>query len=180
MNYKLWKKISIILIYFIAVILHFTYDIVPGNFTAAFLPVNESVWEHLKMTFNAFLIYSIIEYIIFKVKNKHVNNFLFSILTSALASMLVTLVLFYPLFYTFGENVIVTQIVYLISIIAGVYISYLVQKDTNNEKTLNIMSFLILLFLEFGFIYLTFNPRTTDIFIDKPNNKIGIYNYYEK
>lgn len=177
MTLKKWKKISVIIIYLIAVLLHFLYDLIPGNFTAAFLPVNESVWEHLKMTLNAYLIFSILEYIILKKKNFQVNNYIFSLLTSSLGTILMTIVLFYPLFYTFGENVIVTQIIYLISIIFGTYLSFKVLTETTGEKILNILSALILLFFEFGFIYLTFNPRVDDIFIDKPNNKIGLYSY---
>lgn len=179
MSLKKWKKISVIIIYIIAVALHFLYDFIPNNFTASFLPVNESVWEHLKMTLNAYLIFSIVEYIILKTKKIQVSNYIFSILTSSVATIIFTLVLFYPIFYTYGENVIITQIIYIISIVFGQFLSYKVMIETKNEKTLNILASLIILLLEFFFIYLTFNPRNSEIFIDKPNNKIGIYNYYE-
>lgn len=178
MSLKRWKQLSVIAIFIIASLLHFTYELLPNNFIASFTPVNESVWEHLKMTFNAFLIYSVIDYIILKKYKKQVNNFLFSVLTSTLTSLLVILILFYPIYYSLGNNIIITQIIFLVSIIAAQYISYLVLAKTFEEKTLNILSIIVLLFFEFFFIYLTFNPREDDIFIDSVNNKLGLNNYF--
>ena len=36
--------------------LHFLYDLWPNPLTAVFAPVNESVWEHLKLLYAPFLV----------------------------------------------------------------------------------------------------------------------------
>ncbi|MBQ1264847.1 MAG: hypothetical protein IIY04_05445, partial [Oscillospiraceae bacterium] len=35
--------------------MHFLYDLLPSPITAVFAPVNESIWEHLKLSFWPFL-----------------------------------------------------------------------------------------------------------------------------
>ena len=48
--------------------LHFLYDLWPNPLTAVFAPVNESVWEHLKLLFFPVLVYTLFEIIVlFKV-----------------------------------------------------------------------------------------------------------------
>lgn len=42
---------------------HFLYDLVPCPFVGAFAPVNESVWEHLKIVFYPFLILWLVGYV---------------------------------------------------------------------------------------------------------------------
>ena len=36
----------------------------PSTLTAIFFPVNESIWEHMKLLFSAVIMYGIIDYII--------------------------------------------------------------------------------------------------------------------
>ena len=50
-----------LIIFLIASGLHFLYDLTDGFFVVAwFSPVNESVWEHLKLCYYPFLIYGLI------------------------------------------------------------------------------------------------------------------------
>lgn len=130
----------------------------------------------MKLTFNAYLIFSIIEYIILKRKKIQVNNYLFSVLASSLTCMLSTLVLFYIFYYIIGHNFFLTQTIYLLSIAFGTFISYIVINKTKKELIVDIISLLSILFMEFAFIYLTYNPKYEEIFIDRVTNKIGIYN----
>lgn len=174
MKLKKWKKYSVLIVYLFACFLHFSYDWFPNNFVACLSAVNESIWEHMKLTFNAFLMFYLLEYIILKKKKVQVNNYLFSILSSSLTSILITLVLFYPLYYNIGHNFFITQTIYIISIICGTYISYLVLTKTKKDIILSIISLLSILFMEFSFIYLTFNPKYEEIFIDRVTNKIGL------
>lgn len=180
MNYKKIKFISVIVIYLIAFLLHFIYDLFPNGFAACFVPVNESVAEHLKMTLNSFLIYSIVEYFILKKKKIQVNNYIFGLTTGYLSCILSLLILYYTVYYSLGDSFISTQIIFIISIGIGVYINYLSNTKINNDYSLNLISILILLVLEFSAIYLTFNPVETELFIDKQKEKIGIYTYIEQ
>ena len=47
-KFYLWTIVAVNLA---ATLQHFLYEWIPCNFIATFAPVNESVWEHLKLTF---------------------------------------------------------------------------------------------------------------------------------
>ena len=86
MNLKKVTIISIISIFLISFLSHNLYKWIPNNLIAIFFPVNESIWEHLKMAFTSTMIYSVIEYFI--LKNIKHNNFALSILASSLVTIL--------------------------------------------------------------------------------------------
>lgn len=66
MSELLWETFGILFIFSVGTLLHFTYDAL-GKWKPVGLiaPVNESVWEHLKMGFWPTLIYGIIEFFLF-------------------------------------------------------------------------------------------------------------------
>ena len=51
MNLKTAKILAIINIFLISFPSHFIYDFFPNTFTSILFPVNESIWEHLKLSF---------------------------------------------------------------------------------------------------------------------------------
>ena len=52
------------------ILLHFSYEWSMENpFVALFAPVNESVWEHLKLLFFPFLLASLAEYFLRRLSN---------------------------------------------------------------------------------------------------------------
>jgi len=58
-----FELIGIVFIVFVRSALHFTFDLSGRNpFAGIFSAVNESVWEHLKLSFWPALLYVIIEY----------------------------------------------------------------------------------------------------------------------
>ena len=76
------KKIKIlitIIIFILSFPIHFIYNIFPNFITSIFFPLNESIFEHMKIIYTSILISSIIEYLIYKYKNIKVNNFIISI-----------------------------------------------------------------------------------------------------
>ena len=63
------KIIGVNVSFILAVILHFIYETMPNTFISIIAPVNESIWEHMKLIVTSSLIFSIFEYIIYKKKN---------------------------------------------------------------------------------------------------------------
>ena len=63
-------------IFIISFIVHFIYSVFPCRFTSFFFPVNESIFEHMKIIYTSTLLYGIIDY--FLLKNSHIkfHNFL--------------------------------------------------------------------------------------------------------
>ena len=107
MNLKKLKIIDIIIIFILTFIFHFLYDLIPNNFTAIFFPVNESIWEHMKLLYTPIILTSLFDYFM-ATKNKiELNNFFTSIFISSISSIILYLVIYMPIHNTFGHNIII-------------------------------------------------------------------------
>ena len=71
---KKFKFIGIFLILFLSIISHFLYDFFPSTIFSIFFPVNESIWEHMKLIITPALIFMIFEYLFYKRKKIKYNN----------------------------------------------------------------------------------------------------------
>lgn len=78
MNLKKIKILGVVIITILSFISHFAYDIFPNIIFSFIFPVNESIWEHMKILFTSTLIYSLIEYILLKKYNITYNNLPFN------------------------------------------------------------------------------------------------------
>ena len=176
MNTKKLKIIMTIIIFLLAVPFHFLYDKFPNFIFSIFFPVNESIWEHMKLLFTSIIFSGVIEYIIIKKKDIKVNNYLLSLFIPAILSIPIYLIIFLPIYYKIGENFIITITIMFITILLVEKISYKIQ-NTNNIKYSNIISliFIILSYITFG--YLTYNPITSDLFFDPLEEKYGLNHY---
>ena len=174
MNLKKVTIISIISIFLISFLAHNLYKWIPNNLIAIFFPVNESIWEHLKMAFTSTMIYSVIEYFI--LKNIKHNNFALSILASSLVTILLIVSIFTPIYYLMDkkENLILTLLIYFICIIIGQIISYFILKSKKDFKIYNKISLVLIpiIFVIFG--VLSYNPIKNGIFYDYSKNIYGI------
>ena len=63
------KKISVFGLFGMSFLTHFIYNIFPNPLFAIFFPVNESIWEHMKLLSTTILLYGIIEYFLLKHYN---------------------------------------------------------------------------------------------------------------
>lgn len=167
MNYK---KITIntIIIFLICSLFHFGYSIFPNFFTSLFFPVNESTWEHLKMIFTASLVFTFINDLIHHNKNTFIRAYSRSMLT-----IIILLILYLPINYIFGENMIVTLIILFISIFISEMITSKIS-TTDNNKSLNTISLILLIINFIVFALLTYYPIKADLFYDKQSDKYGI------
>ena len=104
MNKKLFKleAIGFIFVSIVGTLSHFLYDWLGKNLVVGiFCPVNESPWEHLKLLFFPFAIYTVYMYI--KLKNSKFNVF-FASYISIVCGMTATLCYFYTLNGMIGGN----------------------------------------------------------------------------
>ena len=176
MNLKKIKIIAIIGIFIISFISHFAYNIFPNIIFSFIFPVNESIWEHMKIIFTSTLIYGIIDYILLNKYNIKYNNFAFQLYFTALSSIPIYLVLYIPLYKLLGENIIISIVLLLIVYSISQWISYNILKE-KNIKVLNMLAIPIILISYLGFIYLTSNPIHNYIFYDTREEKYGIDEY---
>lgn len=86
---------------------HFLYDWTGSALTAFFCPVNESVWEHLKLLFFPFLFWSLWNYF---YKKPRASSYFFYRFLAVSSGMLSVMALFYTYTGIIGKNFFVPDI----------------------------------------------------------------------
>lgn len=173
---KKLKIIGIFGIFILCFLTHFLYEILPCTFTSIFFPVNESIWEHMKMLFTTILLYNVLEFIYIKIKKMQANNFLLASVVSSTLSIPIYLIMFLPIYYSIGENMPITFILLFITIAICQFINYKITtfREIPYQTSLSII-YIIIAYIIFG--YLTYNPPKTDLFFDTEDEKYGINIY---
>ena len=167
------KIIGIFVIFILSIISHFMYKWIPNSMFSIIFPVNESIWEHMKLIGTPVLIFSLFEYILYKRKNIYFNNFVLSYAISIIIGIISYLILYLPIHYIFGHSTVYAIILLFIIFIIIQIISYYIMnyKEIKYSNTIGIIV-IILLYIVLG--YLTYNPIEIDIFYDTQKNIYGI------
>lgn len=172
MKYNKIKYLSIIMIFIICFITHYLYNLFPSFFTSLFFPVNESVWEHMKMLVSSIIIWDIILYFILKNNGYYFENFILSVLCTNICSIVIFLIIYYPLYMIFGDFFLLNIIILFVSIFLSVNIGFnILYKSNYNLESISIL-IIITIYILFGLF--TYYPPKSPIFIDPRNNSYGI------
>lgn len=172
MNIKKWRKISIIVCLVLGTLLHFTYEWSGENkFVALFSAVNESTWEHLKLSFFPMFIMFVIGYFLF---GKNTNNYIKGNVTGILFSIAFVTIFFYTYTGIIGRGFgIVNILTFVVSIILGEYISYIIINNSKSEQNSRIYLIVLCIFLV-SFLIFTFYPPQIAYFKDPITGLYGI------
>lgn len=173
MNNKKVLFIETITIFLSMFLFHNIYNWFPNFLTASFFPVNESLFEHLKLMFTTQIIISLIIYLILKIKRIKFSNYLLGLLISTIVTISLFFLIYLPIYNRFGENLFLTMSIYLITLIIGNIIFYLISKR-KHEFLLNLISLVIISIIAVILIYFTFNPLKNDFFFDSIGEIYGI------
>lgn len=162
---------SFIFVSILGTLSHFLFQFSNNNFIiGAFVPVNESVWEHLKLIFFPMIISSAIGY--FTLKNKP-DNYICSRVKGILIAMCFIVVFFYTYSGIIGKSIAIIDILsFYVGVFLGEYISYqniIIQKECNKKKAMYIV---IILFI--CFVLFTYFPLKLGIFEDPVTSSYGI------
>jgi len=144
---------------------HFIYEWTGENRVIGwFFPVNESIFEHLKLIFFPAIIYSVAEHFI---KKKPCTNCLPSLLSALVCGMLSIIVSFYTYTGVFGVKIDFLNILIFFLAVA-VFVSKYNKKVNSGEyssKKANLISLILLVLIAFLFGYFTENPLSIPLFI---------------
>ena len=176
MDLKKIKIVSIFGMIILCFLTHFLYNFFPNTLFSIFFPVNESIWEHMKMMTSSILIWSILEYFLYKKFRVNHNNFILSLFLEVCLSIIIFLIIYLPIYHFTGSIFMLNLIVLFISLYFVNIISYYILALRDLHKELLGIVGIILLYIIFGI--LTYNPPFNYIFFDKMENKYGI-NIYE-
>ena len=156
-----FEIISTIFIMISGVILHFAYEWSGNNLLVGILtPINESVWEHLKLLFLPMVVTLIAGYF---YEGKNYENYICGKALGFFYSMIFIIITFYTYAGIIGTNIHFINIaLFFVAVILGQYILY---KNIISNKFCNpkiAITFLVI--VAALFIYFTFNPPNIGLF----------------
>lgn len=176
MNLKKIKLLDCLLIIALCFLFHSLYKWFPNKMCAIFFPVNESIWEHMKMIFSSICLYGIIDYIILTKNKIRFNNFWLQLFFTSFISIPIYLIIFLPVYNIIGENIVFNITLMCIVVIITEIISYYLL-NMKHYKFLNYISPILIIISYIIFGYLTYHPMHNELFLDKEKNMYGINDY---
>lgn len=166
-----YSFLGFLFISILGTVLHFLYDWSDGNtLFAAFSGVNESTWEHLKLFYWPFLIYSLYEW--FKY-GRNICGFWFTKLKSLTLSLIFIVAFFYTYRGIFGFNIDTLNI---LDFFIGAAISRIYEMNATRKRCsprLDKISFALIVIMGVLFVIFTFSPPKIALFKD-PKGFYGI------
>lgn len=147
--------------------MHFAYsNFFHFDLMRFFAPINESIWEHMKLAYVPLVLFSFFEFWFLKFKNK--SNFFFIKTLEMYIIVFTTAFLFYTYSGIIGFNLLFADIlVYVLAVITGQYISYKKLINLKDNKLQLGVACILALILLFAFTYFTLYPPSIPLFISK-------------
>ena len=165
-----FKKIFIssVLLFLLGSLMHFLYELSGENFIVGlFTPVNESVWEHLKLAYFPILLWWFLN---FKKADAKIRTKLLSACSSLLFAPLMTVFLFYSYSGAFGVELLWFDILILfIAIFLGLLLGNHVLGVSNPPKWIVQLLFIITVIMFFALLIFTISPPDIPIFVSPEN-----------
>lgn len=172
MSLKKIKIINVVFLFLLSFLWHFVYDWFPNNIFALFFPVNESIWEHMKIIYYCLFMGSILEFVLCKKNNIKINNFYIEAMVKSILGVIFYLIIFVPFYLWLGESMLISISLMLITYIFMEYIGYKIL--TGEEMNINILPVIIIVLGCVMFVILTFYPLHNFLFFDEVKFGYGI------
>lgn len=172
-----WILIGIPVLCIISSLMHFVYDwsgklIIIGIIA----PVNESVWEHLKMAFLPTLLWWLAGYFVLgKREAISVPKWLFSCSVAAVICPLTIISIFYSYRGAFGiESLILDVLSLYIGIAFAQGLASHIYQKARMGAIWGCLAALALIVIAAAFVFYTFYPPHIPLFLDSPTGTYGI------
>lgn len=162
------KTVAFLVIGILGTVFHFLYALTNENFIAGlFFPVNESVFEHLKLLFYPTVLFSLFEYFTAEEKSE---NYWPAVVQSYLWGIGVILVLFYTLSGITGSDLgFINILIYWFAVFVSVRKKEVYVYENEYSKSAFYLSLLFILLSALAFAYFTVKPLNLGIFIPPAN-----------
>jgi len=168
-----WELIGIAVISVVGSALHFLFELSgewpPVGVIAA---VNESVFEHLKLTFWPTVVYAAATYALLR---KSAKNFIIAKTVAVYVMPVTIIVLFYGYTTLTGiESVIIDILIFIVAVAVGQLVSYRMLIMERLPQWLKWLSMVFLVILAVIYGLFTFYPPHVDFFMDSATGSYGI------
>lgn len=175
-RYTIIVLISAIVSIGLGFLFHFAFNLTGKNsFVGLFAPVNESIWEHLKIIFFPFILTMIVEYFLY---GKEAYNFFSSKFIGLEIALLSVITNYYTMVGAFGINNMAINIsIFVIGVFIAYVISYLRMLKTPRlaggiYEVISISSIAIMLLL---FCIFTYFPPHVPLFRDPTDMSYSVF-----
>lgn len=170
---KRWRLAGIISITILGFCLHYLFSWTDGSkIFGLFSPVNESVWEHLKLGYWSVVLFSIVEYL--PVKHR-VNNYYLAKTVGFLTLEITIVIIHYGYTIVAGKNFFLIDIFsYTMGVISCQYLTYIFFRLKPYSIFMNRISLIIFISTGVLFGVFTFYPPHMTFFKDPNNNTYGL------
>lgn len=157
--------------------MHFIFELLGKPiWIALFVPVNESVWEHLKLQLWPMAIWWLVGYLLLrKQSNFLAKNWWVAALVAQIANMLVIITFFYTYTGAFGiESLVLDIISMILAVILSQSLALHVYRFGRANRACGIISAVMILLLLALFTVTTYAPPHVPLFHDSPTGQYGI------
>ena len=157
--------IAVFVISLLGVLGHFVYEWTNENAVVGlFFPVNESIWEHLKLIFFPSLIFFGIEYSLSANKPK---NYIPTAIKGIFYGMLSVVTLYYTITGIIGNNIdFINILIYFVSVFVTVSVrNNILNRSTEYSPSKKIFLCGLFIITALLFMFWSYNPPRFSIFI---------------
>ncbi|MBE6047503.1 MAG: hypothetical protein E7213_03680 [Clostridium sp.] len=166
-----------IAIFIIATLFHFIFDLCSScEILGIFFPVNESIFEHLKLSFYPTIVYWIVIFLIFNRDYKLNKYKWFTGMTFSIFTCILFVVCYYYVFH-YALNISI-KILDILSLLVGSLFGQMlgchVYNKSSAQKFSLIICIMILILTAVFFANFTFYPPKLPLFLDISNGTYGI------
>ena len=172
-NLLKYNLIGFVFVSILGTLSHFAFEWSGYSYAVAFLcPVNESTWEHLKLLFFPYLIWTVAEYYIMKKE----SGIIISKSIGAAAGMLAIAIFYYTYTGMWGKSI---DILNILSFFIGVSVSFitdsrLIKSKKLKKSGLNALGIAIFIAIGAMFFIFTVAPPLIPLFKDPITSAYGI------
>lgn len=173
-NLRRWEIIGALFTCAVGTLLHFLYGLSgESRIVAAFANVNESTWEHMKIFFVPYFVFTMAQFIVFA---EPFRNFFACKGVSAAAGLLLIPALFYTISGALGETPDGVNIaIFYVAAALTYLLSYrLLTRGALRSGWTQIAGFALLWLLLFAFVYFTYRTPQFPIFRDPVTQCYGL------
>lgn len=168
----IWEAVGAFVIIIAGTLLHSAYHNNNYWLLGILSPVNESIWEHLKIGIWPVLIFGLIEYPFLKGQTM---NLLEAKVAQAYTTSISVLVIFYSYTFVLGHNLLPLDILtFIIAVIIGQYLSYRILTAGDLDEFFSHLAASALYLMLVAIVYVTYFPPHYPIFMDSLTGKFGM------
>ena len=169
-----WSLAGFLAVSVLGTLAHFCYEWSGEKLlVGAFCAVNESTWEHMKLLFVPFFLFTMVEFIVFA---EPLRSFFAAKAASILLGLLAIPVLFYSLGGMFGKTPDWVNIaIFFLADALLYFMSFrLLTRGALRGGAWQLAGFLLLWALAFAFVFFTYRPIRLPLWQDPTNGLYGL------